>query len=153
MKKIKKKYKRLFILFVVVLIVFLVLIIGKSFLNDDSDTGDNSNKTDSISYNDYVIEKGHFGKFEKYDPSHSVSGYKGGNDEAYYINGKITSKIDKSFILITFNLYDKDDKLLGIAVSGLNGLQKNKTYNFKALSLIESKYNKDIDHYKLKEIK
>ncbi len=149
MRRLNRKFKKVLVLFVVVLAIFLVIFLGKSLLKHDSAADNDS----SISYNDYVIEKGHFGKFEKYDPSYTVVGYKGGNEEAYYINGKITSKVDKVFVLITFNLYDQDDKLLGTAVAGLNGLKKNKTYNFKALSLIESKYNKEIDHYKLKDIK
>lgn len=105
-----------------------------------------------IVYNDYTIATGHYGKVEEYDKSYAVDGYKGGT-KAYYIKGNITSESSKDFTVITFNLYDKDNKLLGTAVGSLKELKKGKTYEFKALSLIEEKYITKIDHYKIDTIK
>lgn len=112
-----------------------------------------SNKTDGeIKYKDYTILKGHSGSIEKYDPSHTVEGYSGSNDKAYYINGKITSDVDKGFTIITFNLYDENNKLLGTAVAGINKMKKDLKYDFKALSLIKGEDIEKIDHYKIKSI-
>ena len=106
-----------------------------------------------IVYGDYTILKGHYGKVEKYDSSATVEGYKGDKDNAYYIIGKIKASKNKEFTIITFNLYDKSDKLLGKAVAGLNQLEKDKTYDFKALSLVTNDDMKKINHYKIKSIK
>lgn len=106
-----------------------------------------------IVYNDYTILEGHTGKIEEYNSAYAVEGYKGDGKTAYYINGKITANSSKQFTIITFNLYDKNNKLLGTAVTGLNEIKKNKVYDFKALSLVTSKDVKRIDHYKLKDIK
>lgn len=148
MRKLNRRFVKKVKIFLLLLVIVLVLVLSVKyfFKNDFSSNG-------SISYDNYVIERGHSGKLEKYDPSHTVEGYKGGKDQAYYITGRITSKVDKGFILITFNLYDQNNKVLGTAVAGLSAVKKDKTYDFKALSLIESKYNDNIDHYKLKEIK
>lgn len=109
--------------------------------------------TGKIVYDDYTILEGHIGKIEKYDSSHVVEGYKGDGKTAYYISGKITADNNKSFTIITFNLYDKSNTLLGTAVAGLNEVKKDKVYDFKAVSLIESSGVQKIDHYKIKDIK
>ena len=106
-----------------------------------------------LKYGDYTIAEGHTGTIEKYDPSNTVEGYKGGTDKAYYITGNISSSKDKGFTVITFNLYDKDNKLLGTAVSGLNNLKKGKKYTFKALGLVTESDTNKISYYKLKDIK
>ena len=106
-----------------------------------------------IVYGDYTISKGHYGKIEKYDSSATVEGYKGSKDKAYYITGKLKSSKNKGFTIITFNLYDKSDKLLGTAVAGLNELEKDKSYDFKALSLVTKDDMEKINHYKIESIK
>ena len=106
----------------------------------------------TMTYSDFTILEGHSGKIEKYDASNAVEGYKGGS-EAYYISGKVKASSDKGFTLITFNLYDKEDNLLGTAVAGLKELKKDKAYDFKAVSLIEYEKVQQIDHYNLESIK
>ena len=110
-------------------------------------------KDGKIIYGDYEVLSGHYGKIEKYDPSMTVEGYKGDNNNAYYITGKIRSKENKGFTVITFNLYDKSNNLLGIAVSGVNELTKGNVYDFKALSLVNSTDMQKINHYRIKSIK
>ena len=109
-------------------------------------------KDGRINYGDYTILSGHYGKVEKYDPSMTVEGYKGDNNNAYYITGKIKSKDNKGFTLITFNLYDENNKILGTAVAGINELEKETIYDFKALSLVDSSNLQKINHYKIKSI-
>lgn len=109
-------------------------------------------KDGKIIYGDYTISSGHYGKIEKYDPSMTVEGYKGDMNNAYYITGKIRSKDNKDFTVITFNLYDKSNKLLGTAVAGLNELKKGTIYDFKALSLVDSSNMQRINHYKIRSI-
>lgn len=104
-----------------------------------------------LTYDDYTILDGHFGQVEKYDASHAVEGYKGDGKNAYYITGKIKAKSNKDFTLITFNLYDKSNKVLGTAVFGLNEMQKGRAYDFKAVSL-EKMNVMQVDHYKIKSI-
>ncbi len=106
-----------------------------------------------IIYGDYEVLSGHYGKVEKYDPSMTVEGYKGDNNNAYYITGKIKSKKDKGFTIITFNLYDKSNTLIGTAVAGVNELKEGNTYDFKALSLVNSSDMQRINHYRIKSIK
>lgn len=105
----------------------------------------------NLVYGDYTIYEGHKGTVEKYDQSLTVDGYEK-SDKAYYITGKISAKEEKSFSLITFDLYDKKDNLLGQAKAGLNELQKNKTYGFRALAIVTDKQVEKIDHYKLHSI-
>ncbi len=111
-----------------------------------------ANVDKKITYEDYTILKGHFGRVEKYDPSYAIEGYKGDKKNAYYITGKITADKNKSFTVITFNLYNKSNKKLGTAVAGLNEVKQGKTYDFKAISL-EKMNVKQVDHYKIKDIK
>ena len=111
-----------------------------------------ANVDQKITYEDYTILKGHFGRVEKYDPSYAIEGYKGDKKNAYYITGKITAEKNKSFTVITFNLYNKSNKKLGTAVAGLNEVKQGKTYDFKAISL-EKMNVKQVDHYKIKDIK
>ena len=110
-------------------------------------------KDGKITYGDYTILRGHYGKVEKYDPSMTVEGYKNDKNNAYYITGKISAEENKSFTIITFNLYDKSNRLLGTAVAGVNELKKGNTYDFKALSLVDSSDLQRINHYRIKSIK
>lgn len=135
--------KPVMVVFVVLALIAVAIAIYFLFIYDDNG---------EIVYEDYTIASGHVGKIEKYDSSYTVDGYKGGKDEAYYITGNITASEDKDFTVITFNLYDKDDNLLGTAVGGLNEVKKGKTYSFRALSLVENKDVAKIDHYEIKSI-
>lgn len=148
MKKITTKLKKFFskkpvmIILVILALVAVLIAIYFMFIKDTSG---------EITYKDYTIATGHTGQIEKYDTSYTVDGYKGG-DKAYYIKGNITAGNNKKFTVITFNLYDKKNNILGTAVGGLKEIKKGKTYEFKALSLIEQKDIDKIDHYKIKTI-
>lgn len=139
----KKGLRNKFIIIGIVLLLILLVIFVISKIGNNSDV---------MTYKNFTILEGHSGKIDKYDPSNAVEGYKGGK-EAYYISGKINSTQNQSFVLITFNLYDKKDNLLGTAVAGVRKLKKNQPYDFKAVSLIEYEKIKKIDHYKLESVK
>lgn len=150
MKKVLKKIKKIFmkkqvaVILVILACIAVAICIYFVFFN----------KTDKeIIYEDYKILENHEGKIEEYDKSYTVDGYKGDNSKGYYITGKIIANKDKGFTVITFDLYDKNNKLLGTAVGGLNEMKSGKTYNFKALSLIDSKDINKIAYYKIKQIK
>lgn len=110
-----------------------------------------SDNKEEMKYEAYTIYDGHVGKVEEYDPSMTVDGYNGG-EKAYYITGKISARENKDYSVITFNLYDKDNNLLGTAVAGLNELEKDKIYDFKALSLIKTEDVDKVTHYELKKV-
>ena len=131
----------------ILVLIILVTVVGAAYFTLIKP------KDGKITYGDYTILSGHYGKVEKYDPSITVEGYKGDNNSAYYITGKISSKQDKNFTIITFNLYDKSNKLLGTAVAGVNKLKKGNIYDFKALSLVDSSNVQRINHYKIQSVK
>ena len=149
MKKITTKLKNFFskkpvmIGLIILALAAVLMAIYFMFIKDTSG---------EIIYKDYTIASGHTGEIANYDKSYTVDGFKGG-DKAYYIKGNITAGANKNFTVITFNLYDKKNNLLGTAVAGLKEIKKGKTYEFKALSLIEQKDMGKIDHYKIKNIK
>lgn len=144
---VKKLLKdKRFIVIAIALVLIVGGLIGLIILNND-----NCNESKKIKYEDYVIYEGHKGKLEKYDPSMTVDGFIA-NEDAYYITGKISTKEDKNFSIITFNLYDENDKLLGTAVAGLNELKKDKVYDFKALGIVKPENLEKIDHYELKSV-
>ena len=133
--------------FIAVVIVLVLVALGLIFFLGPN----NNNESKKIRYEDYTIYEGHKGSFEKYDPSMTVDGFIA-NEDAYYITGKISTKENKSFSVITFNLYDEKDKLLGTAVAGLNELKKDKVYEFKALGIVKPENLEKIDHYELKSV-
>ena len=153
MKKFFRKLRSFFskkpVMIALVILALVAIAIAIYFIFFSTINDDNNEK---VVYEDYIISSNHYGKIEKYDPSNTVDGYKGDGNDAYYITGSITAKEDKNFTVITFNLYDKDNNLLGTAVAGLNELKKDKSYEFKALSLVESKDVVKIDHYKIKSV-
>lgn len=136
-------FKNKFIIISIILVLLLAIFIISRF---------NIHTDGVMTYKDYTILEGHSGKIEDYDPANAVEGYKGGK-KAYYISGKINSNKNQGFVLITFNLYDKKDNLLGTAVAGVRKLKKDKPYDFKAVSLIEYEKIEKIDHYALESVK
>jgi hypothetical protein len=70
-------------------------------------------------------------------------------NESYIINGKIKNNIAKEYdyIQIVFNLYNKDNKIIGTAVSNLNNIDSYEKLTFK----IENNIN-NIERCELKEI-
>lgn len=133
--------------FIAVVIVLVLVALGLVFFLGPND----NNESKKIRYEDYTIYEGHKGSLEKYNPSMTVDGFIP-SDNAYYITGKISTKENKSFSVITFNLYDEKDKLLGTAVAGLNELKKDKVYEFKALGIVKPENLEKIDHYELKSV-
>ena len=143
MKKFFKFLKSKSLFVTLVIVAFFMIGLG-GFLLFRSDSSD-------LKYEDYTIYKDLVGSIEEYDSSMTVDGHSASNN-AYYITGKISSKVDKEFTVITFNLYNKSGELMGTAVSGLNELKKDKIYDFKAIALVDSKDLKKIDSYKLKSV-
>ena len=135
MKKFTEKIKKLLskkpVMIILVVLALIAILITIYFMFIKQTDG-------KIVYEDYTIASGHTGKIENYDSSYTVEGFKGGN-KAYYIKGNITADQNKKFTVITFDLYDKKNNLLGTAVGGLKEVKKGKTYEFKALSLINEK--------------
>ncbi len=144
MKKIIKFLKEKSLIITIIIVALLMIIAGGLLLFRDNSNSD-------LQYEDYTIYKGLEGSIEEYDPKMVVDGYKASKN-AYYITGKISSKVDKGFSVITFNLYNKKNELMGTAVAGLNELKKDKVYDFKAIALVDGKDIKKIDSYKLKSV-
>lgn len=148
MKKVQKFLKKVFnkktIIPIAIVIALIIIAVIIYFLYK----GDNPQ---NIVYEDYTIYADLTGKVEEYDSSMTVDGYEP-SDKAYYVTGRISSKEDKDFSVITFNLYDKDDKLLGTAVAGLNELKKDETYDFKALGIIDGADVEKVEYYTLEKV-
>lgn len=131
---------------IIIVVIAVILIITGLFL-----FAKGNKNTKELTYEDFTITS-HIGEYKEYDKSLYVEGYKGSYDYAYYITGMIKSEKKHGFTTITFDLYDKNDKLLGTAVAGLNSVNNSET-KFTALSLIDSKEAKKVVSYELKEIK
>lgn len=127
------------------IIIIMAIIYFKYFMNDEIKTNND------IKFNNYVITN-HIGNIDTYDESLYIEGYKGNYDYAYYITGKIKVDINSKFILITFDLLDKDNKVIGKAQAGLNDIEKNKEYEFKAISLEDEMTIQNVVGYKIKSI-
>lgn len=140
-----KTNKKKTIIIILVVVVLLILVAGVTYYLLEI-------KDKDVVYNDYTVYEGTTGSLEEYDPSMTVEGLIPGKN-AYYITGKISSKKTKSFSVITFELYDKKGNVLGEAVAGLNTLEKDKVYDFKAIALVNQDNLEKIDHYKLKSVK
>lgn len=144
MKKIGKKKLIISSVVIIALLLLGILILYLMPQNEEA-------KDKDITYEAYTIHKGTEGKVEKYDPSMTVDGLEPG-EYAYYITGKISSKEDKEFSIITFNLYDEENNLLGTAIAGLNNLEKNRIYDFKAISMVKPDEVEKIKRYELKSV-
>lgn len=133
--------------------VVLIVILG-FFLFNSSNSSVQKKEYDAFSYENYTILKGSTGKIDAYDKSLYIEGYKGNYDEVYYIDGTLKSSNEKKqkFVVITFNLYDKDGKLLGEAIAGVENVEKDKEYSFKAMSLTTTEDAKKVYRYDLKKI-
>ena len=127
------------------IIIIMAIIYFKYFMNDEIKTNND------IKFNNYVITN-HIGNIDTYDESLYIEGYKGNYDYAYYITGKIKGDINSKFILITFDLLDKENKVIGKAQAGLNDIEKNKEYEFKAISLEDEMTIQNVVGYKIKSI-
>lgn len=143
--------KKNIIIIVISLIVFLSLIVGLYFIFLKNN---NMIKSNTIIYGDFIILNGNKGELLEYDKTTYIEGYKGSYDIAYYINGSIKNNSTSTykFIIITFNLYDKNNNNLGTAVCGLENVVGNQTYKFKAMSLTTTNDAKKVTSYKLKSI-
>lgn len=136
---------------IIILIISLIIFIGIGvyflLFNSQSDK--------SYTYDEFTINKGSIGELKEYNKTMYFEGYEGDYTEAYYINGSMTNNGSNNykFILITFNLYDKNNNLLGTAIAGINNVEGNKTYEFTAMSLTTTENAKKIVKYDLKSIK
>lgn len=127
------------------IIIIMAIIYFRFFMNDKVEANND------IKFNNYEITE-HLGHLDKYDKTMYIEGYKGSYNYAYYITGKIKSDINNKFILITFDLLDKDNKVIGIAQAGLNNIEKNKEYDFKAISLEGEMIIQNVVGYKIKSV-
>lgn len=127
------------------IIIFMAIIYFRYFMNDKVEANND------IKFNNYQITE-HLGHLDTYDKTMYIEGYQGSYNYAYYITGKIKSDINSKFILITFDLLDKDNKVIGIAQAGLNSVEKNKEYDFKAISLEGEMTIQNVVGYKIKSI-
>jgi len=133
------------VLLAIVLIILLFFVLGK---------GDSNPIGEKMTYENYTILEGHTGELKSYDKSLYVEGYQGSYGEAYYIEGTLkSSEIEKQdFVVIRFNLYDKKGNVLGTAIAGLNDVEKDKEYKFKAMSLTTDENAKKVYKYDIKKI-
>lgn len=136
----KRKISVVLLIIAIILIVTGVLLL---FIRPDSKR---------VAYGDFTFTSLN-GEYTKYDKSIYVDSYKGDYDFAYYVSGNITSKSDHKFTLITFDLFDKSGKKIGIAQVGLNEVKKSRNQAFKALSLLSSEDAKKVDSYKISSVK
>ena len=127
------------------IIIFMAIIYFRYFMNDKVEANND------IKFNNYQITE-HLGHLDTYDKTMYIEGYQGSYNYAYYITGKIKSDINSKFILITFDLLDKDNKVIGTAQAGLNNIEKNKEYDFKAISLEGEMIIQNVVGYKIKSI-
>lgn len=67
----------------------------------------------------------------------------------YYIEGVIKNNTDKdkTYVQVTYNLYDKDGNQLGTALANVNNLKAGGTWKFKAMGMADG-----ITKYELAEI-
>ena len=126
-------------------IIIMAIVYFRFFMNDKVEANND------IKFNNYEITE-HLGHLDTYDKTMYIEGYQGNYNYAYYITGKIKSDINSKFILITFELLDKDNKVIGTAQAGLNDIEKNKEYNFKAISLEGEMTIQNVVGYKIKSI-
>jgi len=133
-----------------VLLLVLGIFLFNTFKKDEEDI----KEYDEFVYENYVILKGSTGKLETYDKSLYIEGYKGSYDETYYINGTLKSnEVEKQdFVVIRFNLYDKKGNVLGTAIAGINNVEKDKEYKFKAMSLTTDEDARKVYRYDIKNI-
>lgn len=143
-----EKKKIMYIVFAVLFVLLIAILLF--FVSKDR----NDSHTDTnLTYENFVILKGHKGEVKEYDKSIYVDGYKGSYDEAYYITGKLKNNGEgKDFVVIRFNLFDEKGNLLGEAIAGLNKVSKDKEYDFKAMSTTTTENAKKVAKYVLKSI-
>ena len=73
-------------------------------------------------------------------------------EDEYIIIGTIknTSDDDYTGVYISYNLYDEDDNIIGIASDNIERLDKGETWKYSAA--FPTKYCKDVDKHKFYEI-
>ena len=122
-----------------VLIVIVVIgVAGAAMGGGSSKSGSKENgTTEEEKKEDFTIEGKTKGAYDKYKI-------------AYYIEGTIKNNTDKdkSYVNVTFNLFDKDGNQLGTASTSISDLKAGGTWKFKAMGA-----KKEIAKYELSEIK
>lgn len=130
-------------------LAFIIILVGIYFIFQSNSDG--LFKTKELAYQEFIVKKGHVGELKTYDKSLYLEGYEGDFDVAYYITGTLENNtgIDFDALKINFNLLDKDDKVLGIAVGYITDVAKDEEVKFKAMSLTTSEDAKKVESYKL----
>lgn len=143
------KNKNLIYLIIGIVLVILVggLLVYNVFLKDAQDKG-------PLTYDTYTVFKGHKGYLSEYDKTLYVEGYNGNYGETYYIEGDLATTNEKEvgFVIITFNLYDKNGRVIGEAYQGINHVVSGTAYHFKAVSTATTEVNKQVVRYDIKSI-
>ena len=97
-------------------------------------------------------------KAEKVDKLELVDGAEGitTTHDAYslYFEGYIKNNTDKeyNYVSITFNLYDKNDALLGTAIDNVNNLKGGKQWKFKAMAFLTSDQLADVASWEVADV-
>jgi RNA polymerase subunit RPABC4/transcription elongation factor Spt4 len=134
----KKKQSKKGIIALCIVVVIIIIAIANGG-NNTSTTSDNLINTTTQTQEKFTLLDGHTGSYDEYGMG-------------YYIEGTVQNNTDKeySYVQITFNLYDKDNALLGTAVSNVNNFEANGKWKFKAIGLNSS--DDKVTSYKFKEI-
>ncbi|MEG0366320.1 MAG: FxLYD domain-containing protein [Coprobacillus sp.] len=120
-----------------VLIVIVVIgVAGSAMSGGSSKKGSTAQGTTEEKKEDFTIEGKTTGAYDS-------------SKFAYYIEGTIKNNTDedKSYVQVTFNLFDKEGNQLGTAMTNINDLKAGGTWKFKAMGM-----KKDIAKYELSEI-
>ncbi len=132
---------------IVIVTLFVIGLIGS--LSDNI----SSNQTNNISSNITITESTQSSTSNnKPTETFTISDVNAEEDLlSYYITGIIVNNTnkDKSYVQVTFNLYDEDGNQVGTAIDSINNLKANGSWKFKAIALVEKE---QIYGYELSEI-
>lgn len=134
---------------VLLIVLGAVLLLGIGFGTYYLITSNNQMK-----YEDFIIEKGNKGSFEIYNKSLYYEGYEGDYDKAYYITGSLKNNTGAyvSLAIITFDLYDENDKIIGVAKASVTNIGIDASKEFKAMSLTTTAKASKVKSYKINSI-
>ena len=134
-KKLPKWVKILLIIFFIIIFVAVVVDSGDETSDETRKNGNSDNIT---------TRQEKFTLIESYNSDES-------NQYFYYIEGKIQNNRDKEYdyVQIVFNIFDKDDNMIGTCMDNNSGLNANGTWKFKAICDYGTN---DVARYELKEI-
>ena len=110
----------------------LVLVCGVYACSSSSDDGDSDADTTENEVQEAVETK------EDFTLEGETTGYYDGF--AFYIEGTIKNNTDqdKSYVQVTFILYDAEGNQIGSAMDNINNLKAGGTWKFKAMGMEEA---------------